>query len=439
MNREEIIDAVREAGIVGAGGGGFPTHVKLLSEVDVVIANGAECEPLLSSDRYLMETEAGSIVEALRIVREITGAGKACIAIKKKYQTAIEELNKIIGISSEIELFLLDDYYPAGDELELVYDIAGEAVPEGGIPLDRKVLVINVNTLFNISSAVKSSGPVVKRWVTVAGELEEPYIAQVPIGISAGQLIDNAKPRIRDYSILAGGVMMGKLVDKDFRITKVSGGIIVLPDDNPAVTKRSIDTSIQEKRAKSVCDQCFDCTILCPRNLLGHDISPHLIMRNLFLSGPVGVHLTNAYLCSECGLCDMYACPMDLSPRRMLTRTKEKLKENNIINPHNNSVAEIHGERDFRRVPQKRLMERLAISGYDRNNYPVKEIIATEVAIPLLQHAGLAAVPVVKKGEKVKTGDLIADIPEGKLGARVHASINGKITEVESNCISIRA
>lgn len=439
MNKKEIVEKVKKCGVVGAGGGGFPTHIKINAQVDTLIANGAECEPLLCTDQYIMETRAKEIIEGLRTVKHATGANNVFLALKEKCTGAIEELNKVIGMSSDIEMFLLENYYPAGDEFELVYNISGKVIPEGGIPSDVGAAVINVNSLLNVFHAVNDDSPVVKRWVTVAGELKEPYIAEVPVGIAVKELIDAGKPGIADYSIIAGGPMMGEVVKDTFYITKLSGGVLVLPPDNPAVIKQGMDISVQHRRGKSVCDQCFDCTIVCPRNLLGHDLSPHLIMRNLFIAPADSVHLSNAYLCSECGLCDMFGCPMDLSPRGLLRAAKEKLNEQGSENPHNSSKLSVHPERSYRRVNQDRLMVRIGMKKYETHELPVKNIETGCVKISLSQHTGVQATPVVKKGQKVKEGDLIGDIPEGSSGARVHAGIGGVVRQVTDGFVEIQA
>ncbi len=438
MTKEEIIKKVRDCGVVGAGGGGFPTHMKISTGVNTVIANGVECEPILSTDKYLMETAAEEIIEGLKFVKETAGADRLVIALKKKYQVAIDKLEKIAGIGSEIELVLLDDYYPAGDEVELVFNVTGRLVPEGGIPPDIGAMVINVNSLVNITRSVKKSIPVTTRWITVAGELEEPYVSEVPIGMKIAELIEAGVPKIKDYVIIAGGPMMGKIVDDSFSVTKLMGGILVLEQDSVIASKYSLDPLSQERRAKSVCDQCYDCTITCPRNLIGHDLSPHMMMRTLFL-GSVNEsdNFTNAYLCSDCGLCDMFSCPMELSPRSLLKSVKLKLGEQGIKNPHNNRDLSVHSEKEFRKVPQNRLIVRLGLAKYN-NDFAVKDVDTPDtVSIPLKQHAGIKSIPVVEKGDRVNKGDLIGDINDGAIGAMVHSSISGVVSEVNENHIGI--
>ena len=439
MDKKTIIEKVKNAGVVGAGGGGFPTHVKISADVDTLIANGAECEPLLSTDRYLLRTKAEEIIEGLRLVQQTTGAKNVYIALKRKYKKAVLELNKILGKATDIKIFLLDNYYPAGDEFDIVYNVTGKIIPEGGLPLDVGTVVINVNTLLNIYYALYENRVVTKRWVTVCGEVEEPYIAEVPLGISAKELIDAANPKILDYKIIAGGPMMGKIVEESFSITKLCGGIIVLSEDSPVVIKQSLRIEVHKKRGKSMCDQCFDCTIVCPRSLLGHDLEPHKIMRNLFIAPENSYeHLTNAYLCCECGLCDMFACPLDLSPRNLLREAKEQLNKKGIINSHKRENLTVHPEMEFRKVNADKLMSRIGVKEYDIDEFEIKEIRTNKVVIPLSQSAGKTSSPVVKIGEKVKVGDIVADIPNMSLGAKIHSSIEGNVDSVGTENIVIK-
>jgi len=292
---------------------------------------------------------------------------------------------------------------------------------------------LNVNTLYNISNAIEKDLPVTRRWITVAGEVENPFMAEVPIGITVGEIIDRAVPRIQDYTIIAGGPMMGMKAERSFSITKKCSGVLVLPPDNACSVKHSVSSDILKKRGASVCDQCFDCSIACPRNLLGYDLQPHIMMRNLFMnSSEEPAHVHNALLCSECGLCDMYACPLELSPRRMLAQVKEKASPAEIKH-----MNEIHPERDFRRIDQDRLMTRLGLDKYKYDVLSVENIETRNVRLDLQQHTGSTAVPVVKKGEKVKLGQLIGEIPQGELGARVHASIDGIVSDVNPGSVSI--
>lgn len=431
-------EKVKNAGVIGAGGAGFPAHVKVDAEADTVIANGAECEPLLSTDRYLMVNEPEKIIAGLKNVRDSTGADKAIIALKEKYETAIQSLEAALDPEDNVELYLMENYYPAGDEVEMTYQVTGQAVPEGGIPLDVGVVVSNVNSLLNVHLAEEQEKPVTTRWITVAGELRNPFMAEVPIGTKAGELVDLAQPLADDYVLIDGGPMTGEIVDRDHGATKTSGALIVLPPDNTTAVRKQRTTQTEYKRGQSMCDQCFECTIVCPRNLIGYELHPDKIMRNLFISPEESkAELATTYLCCECGLCDMYACPMDLSPRDVIVQIQEELQEAGVENPHDETDLEPHPEREYRKVNASKLMIRLQLDQYDLHDFPVEEVLPEEVSIALDQNIGAPSQPVVKEGESVEKGQLIADIPPEALGSKVHASISGTVTEITDNQIEI--
>ena len=150
----ELVEKVKKAGIVGAGGAGFPTYVKFTSKPEYLIVNGAECEPLIHVDNEITVHYAKELLKTLNELKNEIGAEHAVFAIKKKHTKAIETLQKEIVTFPDIELFFLQDIYPAGDEQVLVYDITKRIVPEGGIPLAVGCVVINVETLLNIHNAI---------------------------------------------------------------------------------------------------------------------------------------------------------------------------------------------------------------------------------------------------------------------------------------------
>ncbi len=434
-----IVEATAAAGVIGAGGAGFPTHVKLQAAVDTVIANGAECEPLLSTDRYLMETEPEAVVAGLKLTQQATGADRAIIALKKKYTKAVEKLRKA-SADSDVELYLMDNYYPAGDEVEMVHAVTGKAVPEGGLPLDVGIVVSNVNTLLNVREAHENGRAETTRWITVAGELAEPFIAEVPIGTTVDRLLGLGKPLIDDPALMVGGPMTGNLVDREHGVSKTCGALIVLPPDNTTAVRKRRTPATEYRRGQSMCDQCFECTIVCPRNLIGHTLYPDKIMRNLFIAPEESkCDLTSVYLCCECGLCDMYACPMDLSPRDVIVQIRSELQAAGIENPHNNSELTCHPEKEYRRVNTDRMIARLGLSKYDLHEFPLKQVETDRVIISLTQHVGAPSTPVVKAGERVERGQLIADIPTGALSSKVHASISGTVTNINNQKIEITA
>jgi len=162
---EQIIQKVKDAGVVGAGGAGFPTHVKIAAQVDTVIANGAECDPLLRCDQQLMAAHAPEVIEGLRLVMQASGAERGVIALKREYTSAVAALQSNIQYpisntqGANISLHLLENHYPAGDEFVLVYEVTGRLVPEDGLPLHVGCIVQNVGTLFNIAMAQRGYPP----------------------------------------------------------------------------------------------------------------------------------------------------------------------------------------------------------------------------------------------------------------------------------------
>ena len=199
-----MIESVRRNGIVGAGGAGFPTYAKLKSPVEILIINGAECEPLLHKDKELLKKFGARIVEGVARVREYVGAREAVLGIKEKYGEIIEELTRILP--ERMRIHPLGDFYPAGDEFILVYEVTGKVIPRGGLPLHVGALVMNVETVLNIVL----DQPVVDKYLTVGGAVQNPATLQVPLGITVREAINACGgPTVEPFRVLAGGVMMG--------------------------------------------------------------------------------------------------------------------------------------------------------------------------------------------------------------------------------------
>ena len=443
--REDIVDKIRAAGVVGAGGAGFPTHVKVQFDVEQVLANGASCEPLLVSDPYLIEHHTDLILDGLSTVMDCTNAAKGTICVKSKHGSALEALATKVagnGHARRINVFELDDYYPAGDEFILVNEVIGKVVPEGGIPLNVLAVVSNVESLLNVSRAMAGQ-PVTDRYLTVSGEVHNPIICKVPIGTAAEEVIRLAGgPRIADYKIVMGGPMMGKvLATNQDPVTKTTSGLIVLPPQHSIIRDKQKDMERMRFIAKSACTQCSRCTDLCPRNLIGHTLEPHKIMRHLaYKPGMNGEILEDALICSECGVCEKFACPMMLSPREINTVLKQKCLAEGVKREVKRETYRVSPFFDNRKVPLQRLMERLEVMKYDPHPafYP-EEIKVRQVKILLSQHLGEAALPVVAQGDQVQKGDVVGEIPEGALGARVHASISGTVSAVDEKQVVIQS
>jgi Na+-translocating ferredoxin:NAD+ oxidoreductase RnfC subunit len=418
------ISRVAELGIVGAGGGGFPTAVKLATRVPLVIANAAECEPLLHKDKELLHHRSEPFLRGMSQAMEMVGAPAGVIGIKEKYHDIIAALEA--SAPKNIRVAPLPDAYPAGDEFILVHIVTGRVIPPGGLPKDVDAMVANVETLMNIGL----DRPVTHKYLTVAGAVRTPVTLRVPIGIAIGEVIEAAGgATVGDYSVLLGGVMMAKpAAGLDVPVTKTTGGIVVLPHAHSLIQRHTAKWPQIARVGRSACDQCRFCTEFCPRYLLGHPIQPHRAMQSLgFAPSPAAIIAGTLYCC-ECNLCSLYACPEDLDPKNVCTESKPAARANGLFFTGTPDSVVPHPMAEFRRVPMKRLIARLGLSDYNNVGPLVEHAFSpARATLPLKQHAGVPAVPVVKTGERVRPGDVLAAPAEGKLGARIHASIAGTV------------
>lgn len=438
---EKLVELVKAAGIVGAGGAGFPTHVKLNAKADYVIVNGAECEPLLRVDQQLMDVYSKEIVSALEMVVREVGAIKGIIALKRKYKRAIETLSKEITSYKSLEVFFLDDFYPAGDEQVTVYEVLKRIVPEGGIPLNVQTVVLNAETLLNVYKAINGE-PVTDKFLTVTGAVSNPITIKVPVGMSLKEVIELAGGiNCHDFAVIDGGPMMGKLLDNlEVVVKKNTKGYIVLPKDHPLIMSKKKSIEVMLREARTACCHCSLCTEVCPRNLLGHRLYPDRLMRIAGYNSTCSeaVKAESAFLCCECGLCEQ-ACIMGLQPWKLNKVLKASLSSQGIKNSHNAKPESTSEFREYRKYPVKKLIGRLGLEKYNVEA-PLKKTLnkgLSEVRLEMRQHIGAAAVPIVQVGDIVNKGQLIADIPEGKLGAKLHSSIDGRITSISENSIVI--
>lgn len=432
---EEIVTLVKTAGVVGAGGAGFPTHVKL-APAEIIVVNGAECEPLLRVDQQLMAQETAAVVAGLEAVMTATGARESRIALKKKYKDAIAALEQAIA-GKPIKIVILDDFYPAGDEHVTVFAATGRLVPQGNLPLEVGCVVVNVETLVNIAAALKGK-PVTHTYLTVTGDVERPVTLRLPIGTSVRSVLTAAGcPDISGKAVIEGGPMMGKIVaDPDQPITKTTKGLIVLPLNHPLIARRLMPVDKMLKQAKTACVQCRFCTDLCPRFLLGHSLQPHKIMQAVRQIDGQAEGIRMALTCSECGVCEQYACLMQLSPRSVNAALKQALAKQGIKPNQPPENQHQHIMFQHRQIPVKRLIARLGLGPYDRPApLTAVEPYIEQVAIKLRQHVGAPAQPMVQVGQRVVQGQLIASMPDGALGSNLHASISGIVREISDTII----
>jgi len=445
-----IIEKIAAAGIVGCGGAGFPTHKKLTGNIEHLIINGAECEPLLRTDRYLMKNKAPELICALLELKRELDIPRCTIALKGHYEEEVKALRCAIEeAGADIAIHEMEQFYPAGDEQVVVREVTGRTVPPAALPSAVGAVVNNISTIYAISQAMEGRN-FTHRYLTVTGEVREPCVIYVPIGTSYRECIRLAGGAAGGaYFLVSGGPMMGKAMTMEEGetavVTKTTSGILVLPPDGYHARSSRVDLRKMVSQAASVCMQCSSCTQLCPRHMLGHPLQPHLIMRRMAAGGDLSEMLedqviVSAQLCCECGICELYACPMGLYPRKINSAIKRELADRGLRGTWDQSaVYEADPNRGDRKVPTERLAGRAGVREYfHRQMGPVREAEPERVEIPVKMHIGVPARPVVEAGDRVRCGDVIARPPEGALGAMIHASISGRVESVGERIVIVK-
>ncbi len=441
MKIDELKKVLQNAGVVGAGGAGFPSYAKLNENADTIILNCAECEPLLKLHRQVMQFYAHEIMQMLEIVCKAVGAKKAIIAIKPSYKKAVDAIKAQLDDFKLITIGYLPEVYPAGDEVVTIYETTGRVVEPGKLPISVGVTVFNVETMLNAYYAVTEGKGVTHKYITVTGEVKNPTTLCVPLGITVGEVLKLAGgTTIDDYTLISGGPMTGMITTENDVITKTSNAILVMPSDHYIVLKRTAKPNISLKRAMSACCQCRMCTDLCPRNLLGHPIEPNKFMRAISTGTTNDTEVyANSFFCSSCGLCEMYSCFQGLSPRTLIGIMKGELRKGGITVPEVLADS-VNEQRQGRYILKSRLTARLGLTKY---NFPAlledKVYTPKKVKLLLSQHIGAPAVPTVKKGDAVSVGDMVASAKDGALGVAIHSSISGKVKDVTDTYIIVEA
>ena len=333
----------------------------------------------------------------------------------------------------------MDEVYPAGDEVVLIYEVTGKVVRPGGIPIECGVAVFNVETVYNVYRALKKNTPVVDKLVSVVAEVNKPVTVRVPIGCTIDEVVALAGGQsIKNAVYFIGGPMMGRIGTGAEPVTKTTNAVLVLPEDHLIIQKKKRKASIDLKRAAASCCQCTMCTDLCPRNRLGHPIEPHKFMRAATCKDVQDTNIfVNTLFCSSCGLCEMYSCMQSLSPRSLMADYKSGLRAAGVKPPQGVIPKPVGEEREYRKVPMERLMARLDLTKYNKEAPLNDEVVdMKKVRIMLSQHIGAPATAVVKVGDKVERGQMIAEPGKG-LSVAIHASISGTVTDVNEKYVVI--
>ena len=430
MNLKEIM---KKAGIVGAGGAGFPSYAKLAEGADTLVVNGAECEPLLYTDYVLLHKEMPTVLSGIKAIAEELNIPRALLCVKDHTAKRLK-LADGLKLADKIWLKVLPDVYPMGDEISLIYEATGRVVKPGNLPITAGVIVFNVETLYNVALAMKYSKPVTEKWLTVAGDIAQPFVVKVPVGTPVFELFERNGVQVPDgYSVLDGGPSMGKVIDVETAvITKTTKGLLILPDTCEAVQSKFINGETSIARAETACCQCTRCTDMCPRALLGYPLEPHKMVRTAkSVAAVLPQMVLSATLCCGCGLCETLACCQGISPKAVINEYKALLAKNKMRFVAKDEVLPL-AEREYRMVPSERWANVLGVAKFDKlAKYIGEQKDFTKAEIYLRQHIGAPSVAVVKDGDMVQVGDLVAESADG-LSLPQYASISGKVT-VEEN------
>ena len=428
MSLKEIM---KEAGIVGAGGAGFPSYAKLADGADTLVVNGAECEPLLYTDYILLQKQMPLVLEGIRAILDYARIPRALLCVKEHTANRLH-LQDGAKLAEKIILKTLPDVYPMGDEISLIYQATGRVVTPGNLPITAGVIVYNVETLYNVAQAVKFGAPLQRKWLTIAGNIHEPIVVNVPIGATVSDVLEKNSITIPEgHTVLDGGPAMGKIINPEQAVvTKTTKGLLILPNDCEAVKSKYIDGEKSIARAETACCQCTRCTDMCPRALLGYPLEPHKMVRTAKGAASVMPQMVlSATLCCGCGICETLACCQGISPKAVINEYKALLAKNKMRFIGKDQVSPLQ-EREYRMIPSERWASVLGVAKYDKVAKYAGEQDYPRVEILLRQHIGAPSVPCVADGDIVQKGDKIADAAEG-LSLPQYAPIAGRVTVLQ--------
>ncbi|MDK2967047.1 MULTISPECIES: electron transport complex subunit RsxC [Lacrimispora] len=301
LSKEEIRDIVKEAGIVGLGGAGFPTHVKLTpkdeTKIDTIIVNAAECEPYLTSDYRMMLEEPESIVKGLNIILQLFDNAKGVIGIENNKPEAIRLITELVKDEPRITVCPLKTKYPQGGERSLIYAVTGRKINSSMLPADAGCIVDNVDTVISIYNAVAKSTPLIRRIITVTGDaIANPQNYNVRTGTNYSELLEASGGfKTEPEKVISGGPMMGQaLFNMNIPVTKTSSALTCMSKDEVAMN------------APTACIRCGRCVNVCPSRVI-----PQMMMQAAVRSDIDTFVKLDGMECCECGCC-AYACPAKL-------------------------------------------------------------------------------------------------------------------------------
>ena len=426
---QKLKNLMQNSGILGGGGAGFPSYAKLAEGADLLVINGAECEPLLYTDYILLKDEMSLVLSGISTVLSSTGIPKALIAIKN--HTA-KRLGVADGerLSDGIYISVLPDVYPMGDEISLIYQAAGRLIQPGKLPITEGVIVYNVETMYNLGRSIRFSEPVTKKWLTIGGDIKNPIVIKVPIGTKISDIFNKFNITVSErHTVIDGGPSMGKVINPStYCVTKTTKGILILPNDTQAIISKQVNLDMAVARAETACCQCTRCTDMCPRYMLGYPLEPHKMVRTAMGVAEIMPEMVlSATLCCGCGICESLACNQGISPKAVITNYKGLLAKNKL-RFSSSEEFEVRSERDYRMVPSAKWLSMLGITKFDKvAEFSGEHNDFNRVEISLNSHIGAPSIPCVKDGDTVGEGDIIAN-PSSGLSLPQHATISGVVT-----------
>ena len=429
MELNELRQLMRSAGMVGDGGAGFPSYAKLAEGADTLIINGSECEPLLYTDYTILKREMATVLFGIEQILDTLHIPRALLSVKEHTAQRLGIADGTM-LARGVYLKVTPNVYPVGDEVILIYQTTGRVVRPGQLPISERVIVYNVETMYNLGRLIKHGEPVTSKWLTVGGDVPSPTVVRVPVGARIDELLAKLGIRVRDDQIVIdGGPSMGKIINlATAEVGKTTKAILVLPADCNAAKSKLISDSMATARAETACCQCTRCTDMCPRNLIGYPLEPHRMVRTAMGAAALEPRMViAATLCCGCGVCETLACSQGISPRAVIAGYKVLLGKNGLKYVSSEGVT-ARPERDYRMIKTERWAQSLGVSRFDRvAEYGGKLLDFERVEIPLGRYIGALGIPVVKDGDRVKVGQLVSRATEG-LSVPHHASIDGVVT-----------